>query len=310
MQYTNHNFGHDEYDYASNYFKRWLWSKKPDMYWRMPTAFGPFPGPRQDVWGRRQPAPLERTFSTMSVKFRTSRTFLESLFPSESFRFKAASTVCQASFSVTTLNKMSWLGGEGYNHFGLYIHGVQYHKKDDTTLDGTYLPVLFENLGDPIVSDREEVGMPKLFCDIDVQRQGKSSSMKASWRGATFAEISITDLNEDDAASERGTIGGDDSDGLLVYRYVPAVGQPGKADAEYAVHVSHREEETEVLPTVNTVWRSPNASIKMTAQDWKVLPTLHHITSVLAEIPVYGVVSAKIVEGIGVSSVFSAKRIE
>ncbi len=87
MSYTNYNFGHDEIDHASNIFKRWKWAKKPSMYWRMPTAFGPFPGPRQDAYGRRRLAdgPL-RSFTTVSVKFQTSRTFLDTILPSAQFR--------------------------------------------------------------------------------------------------------------------------------------------------------------------------------------------------------------------------------
>ena len=44
--------------------------------------------------------------------------------------------------------------------------------------------------------------------------------------------------------------------------------------------------------------------------DWDALPTLHHIIDVLADIPIYEVISAKIVEGTGVPDVSSARRIE
>lgn len=40
---------------------------------------------------------------------------------------------------------MEWLGGSGYNHIGLYIHGVEYVKKDGEILSGTCklaIPVL------------------------------------------------------------------------------------------------------------------------------------------------------------------------
>jgi hypothetical protein len=45
--------------------------------------------------------------------------------------------VAYASFSQTTLNKMEWLGGSGYKHIGLYIHGVEYVKKNGDVISGT-----------------------------------------------------------------------------------------------------------------------------------------------------------------------------
>ncbi|KAK3940044.1 hypothetical protein QBC46DRAFT_459220 [Diplogelasinospora grovesii] len=319
MAYTNHNFGHDEVDHASNIFKRHRWSQKKDMYWRMPIAFGPFPGPRYDAYGRRRLADgPQREFTTASVKFKTSRTFLESLFPTASYRFKDADTVATASFSITRLNKMAWLGGEGYTHMGLYIHGVQYTKKDGSTINGTYMPVLFESLTDPITSGREELGMPKLYADIVMHNRSNSCRVTASWRGATFAEIALPELKDDKPETEHGTIGGEADHGILVYRYIPAVGEPGKADAEYACVVPHADESRVQPSTVTSVQRADpgkdgkggGVKVKMEALDWDALPTLHHVTSVLAEIPIYEVVGAKVVQGLGVPDVISCRRIE
>ncbi|KAI8286063.1 hypothetical protein K4K60_000757 [Colletotrichum sp. SAR11_57] len=308
--YQNYNFGHDEHDHATKVYNRWLWSKKKDLYWRMPVGYGPFPGPRQDAFGRRQPGDIERTFTTMSVKFLTSRTFLETILPTDSFRFKAPGTVCAASLSVTRLNNMSWLGGGGYNHLGLYIHGIEYVKKDGSTINGTHLSVLFESLTDPIVSGREELGMPKLFCDIDFELHATAARVKASWRGATFADIRLNKLRADDPKTEHGTIGGEADYGILTYRYIPSVGEPGKADAEYACVVPHEEEARDVPATVHAVSRSSDVSVKMDAHDWEKLPTLHHITKFLSEMPIYDFVSAKVVEGTGVPNVSGARRIE
>jgi hypothetical protein len=313
MQYTNYNFGHDEFDHASNIFKRWKWAKKPDMYWRMPIGFGPFPGPRMDAYGRRRLADgPTRRFTTTSIKFKTSRTFLESILPTPQFTFASADTVATASFSVTRLDKMAWLGGQGYTHLGLYVHGVQYTKRDGSTITGTHLPILFESLTDPIVSGREELGMPKLFCDIEMHNRSRSCHIAASWRGATFANLSLSDLTEDDPATEHGTIGGEADYGILVYRYIPAVGAPGKADAEYACVVPHEEEAKVQKSTVEKVWRAKpeKASVDIRGLDWDALPTLHHVTDVLAKIPIYEVLAAKVVEGRGVPDVIAARRIE
>ncbi|KAH8889560.1 FAD/NAD(P)-binding domain-containing protein [Thozetella sp. PMI_491] len=311
MTYTNYNFGHDEIDHATKIFARWRQAKKPNVWKRMPTAFGPFPGPRQDAYGRRRLADgPTRTFTTASVKFQTSRTYLETLLPTHQFQIRNPATVATASFSITTLDNMAWLGGKGYTHFGLYIHGVSYIKKDGTAINGTFMPVLFESLTDPIVSGREELGMPKLFADLDVQRTPGSYRMKASWRGATFAEIALDGLSDDDAGTEHGTIGGEADHGILVHRYIPAVGEPGKADAEYAVVVPHEEESKVQSSTVKAVARAKEATIKIEPGDWESLPTLHHVSSALAGVPIYSILSAKVVEGTGVPDVSAARRIE
>lgn len=309
MTYTAYNFGHDEWDNSTNEFKKFQRAKNPNVYWRAPVAFGPSPGPRQDIWGRPRPS-LHQTFVTASIKFKTSRTFLQNLFPTESFTFKSPGTVAYASFSTTTLGKMSWLGGGGYNHFGLYIHGVQYKKKDGSTIDGTYMPVLFESLTDPIVTGRDELGMPKLYCAIDIHRREKSYRMQASWQGAKFADFNLEGLEAVDHKTEQGTIGGESDYGILVYRYVPAVGERGKSDCEYPVVVPHGEESKVVPSTVHSVAKSQKSSVIFNKMDWDALPTLHHIVDVLADIPIYEVVGAKVVEGTGVPDVSSARRIE
>jgi len=46
----------------------------------MPLAFGPAPGPRQDALGNPHPS-AHQTFTTASIKFKTTRTFPQNLFP-------------------------------------------------------------------------------------------------------------------------------------------------------------------------------------------------------------------------------------
>jgi hypothetical protein len=200
QKYTIYNFGHDEWDHSQKALKDWQKARNPSVYWRMPVAFGPAPGLRQDAYGNPHPS-AHQAFSTASIKFKTSQTFLQNLFPTNSFAFKSPGTVAFASFSFTTLDKMAWLGGNGYNHFGLYIHGVQYKKRDGTTVDGTYIPVLFENHADSIVTGRDELGMPKIYCEIGIKHSSKSLNMQASWRGTSFASIHIANLDVADNAS-------------------------------------------------------------------------------------------------------------
>ncbi|KAK8019428.1 salicylate hydroxylase [Apiospora arundinis] len=311
MKYTAYNFGHDEIDNANRIFNAWLSSQKPDLYRRMPVGFWPAPGPRQDMYGRPQAGLDQSRFKTMTVKFETSRTYLESLFPTPAFRFLSPATACLASVSVTTLDGMAWLGGGGYSLCGLYLHGVGYFPKAGPPVVGTYLPVLFENLADAIITGRDELGFNKTFCDIDIDHSssggnGASYNARCSWRGAKFLDIALENLQLD--AAEKGDKG--EGADILTYKYVPATGQPGKADVEYACVVPHAEEAKVAARRVTSVSRSSQASVRFDAGSWQTLPTLHHITSVLSGIPVYRVVEATVAEGTGVPDVSSCRRIE
>ncbi len=300
-KYTEHNFGHDELDYAANVFKLWKWAQKPDLHW--PIAFGPFPGLRTH---RLVDGP-SWSFMTASVKFRTSRTFLETLFPTPQFRFKAANTICLASFCMTRWDKPTWPGGE-HSCLGLYVHGVEYVKKDGTTVVGSYMPVVFDSHADSIIASGEELGLPKLFCDVSVDRRPDSCRIVASWGGTQFARLILPGLKEDDRRTEQD---GEADVRVLVNRYIPAVGQPGKADVEYACVLPHTDAAmTQSADAVSALARSQNATIEVDAGNWDSLPTLHHVTSILAEIPIYEVVGAKVVEGTGVPSLISRRRIE
>ncbi|KAI9685836.1 MAG: hypothetical protein M1822_004114 [Bathelium mastoideum] len=309
-KFTHYNFGHDEFDHSTKIFDDWRYAQTPNLFWRMPVSFGPMPGPRQALYTNTPQRARHSTFTTASVKFKTSRTFLENLFPTKSFSFKSPGTVAYASFSQTTLGKMEWLGGSGYNHFGLYLHNVEYKKLDGTSITGTYMPLLFESLADPIVSGREELGMPKLFCDIDVRRREHEYTVHAGWKGATFATLNLGELEESDPQAEAGTIGGEADYGILTYKYIPAVGERGKADAAYAVVVPHQEESKVVPSRVHKVYKTKKAGLDFGNPDPADLPTLHHIVSKLRQIPIYEYISGKVVEGMGVPDVSSARRIE
>lgn len=312
MKYTAYNFGHDEIDNSTRVFNAWLASQKPDLGRRMPVGFGPAPGPRQDVLGRPRAGLDQSCFATTTVKFETSRTYLESLFPTPAFRFLSPATVCVASVALTTLDGMAWLGGGGYSHCGLYLHGVGYFPKAGPPVVGSYLPVLFENLADAVITGREELGFHKTFCDIDMDGDSSSTSTsynaRCSWRGAKFLDVALEDLQEQqpDAAAVAEKEGSD----ILTYKYIPATGHPGKADVEYACVVPHAEEAQVAARTVKSVARTSKARITFEAGSWETLPTLHHITSVLSGIPVYRVLEATVVEGTGVSDVSSCRRIE
>jgi acetoacetate decarboxylase len=312
-RFTNYNFGHDEWDFSSQMLRKWEWESKKGLLWRMPTAFGPMPGPRQDFYGRPRDDSKAK-FTTASVKFKSSRTVLENLFPSDKIKFAVADTVAYATFAVTQLENLAWLGGRGYSHFGLYVHGVQYTKDNGDTVAGTYLPLLFENLADPILSGREELGFPKLYCELDVKKYGQSLTLDAGWMASKFCSLTLSDLKEYSAVDSEQPAQANEEEGLFVHKYVPTTGsfgskERGQADVEYTTFLPNDEGEHAVEKKVEKMLKTATADLRFDALDWKALPTLHHIVERLAEIPIYEVVEAKVVEGSGVGDVSAARRI-
>lgn len=310
MKFMGINFGHDEWDFSSQKYREWQWSQRPS-YWRQPIAFGPSPGPRQTHLGFPRDGAAS-TSATVSIKFKTSRTLLQNLFPPgrKGLSFQTPSTYAYASITTTTLGKMAWLGGCGYDFWGLWIHGVQYTRKDGSVVKGSYLPVMFENLTDPIISGREELGMPKLYSSIDVHQRDEACFITCSWRGAVWGTFQLTGLKEVDHVNVSGGVLGEADEAQMVYRYMPTVGREGKGRPaeEFFAYVPLAEEQP--APKLRRCREASDATFRIDGLDWEALPTLHHIIARLAELPIYEVVSAKVTESLGVSDLASCRPIE
>ncbi|KAJ9609569.1 hypothetical protein H2200_005896 [Cladophialophora chaetospira] len=298
LQFFYYNWGHDEYDHSSQKLRDWLYKEKSQVQWQMPLSFGPFPGPRQDVHGRLRKA-NQASFITRSVKFKTSRTILQNLLPTPAYKFEAPDTFATASYVHTKFEGLDWLGGQGYSSVSLHLHGVQYKKKDGTIDNGDYLVVTWADIADSITKGREEIGLPKLFAEIDTQKTTSTWTMQASSRKSSFLTLELHDLEERPASDAPA------NDANLAYKYIPALGNPGVSDVEYPVLVPASES-----TRVTKFQKAANCSIKLDAQDEKKLPTLHHVITRLAELPVYEILEGTFVEGIGVQDMSSAYRIE
>ncbi|PNS17299.1 Zinc finger protein rsv2 [Sphaceloma murrayae] len=322
VKFNDYNFSHDEWDSSTYALKKYLVAKHPYRY-RQPLSFGPSPGPRQPqnfLKGIRSHAMEWQQVHT--IRFTTSATFLKTLFPTDQFTFSTPATVQQASFTCCSLRDMVWLGGTGYNHCGLYIHGVKYTARDGTVKQGTFLPMLFESLTDPIVTGREELGAPKWGCDIDITPEDPDASgttkIEMAWRGRKFGTLVWEGLEEKD---EEVVPKPQPDDGMLMYRYVPAVGEPGKADAEYAVFdpfvkgpakdgSSNGEANGDSEKPKAKTLRAKEARVEWDARDWETLPTVHHIIDGFKEVPIYKILEASVSTVPSVYDVSGAHRIE
>lgn len=227
------------------------------------------------------------------------------MFQSERYSFEKPDTVATASFSLEALEHLEWLGGRGYALFALYIHGLLYKLADGQTVKGTYCPIMFENQTDPILTGmtfhtnsylscltqtgREELGLPKLFSDIDISQGESSCKATFSWRGQSWGKLGIGDLQRDTSTNGHvPTKSQDVGDGLFVHKCVPASGtkQRGQRDAEYDVFLPNRPE-TSCLQSRRVASPSNLRLSIRTFDDWKDMPTLQLPVNRLAEIPVF-----------------------
>ncbi|KAH8804405.1 putative salicylate hydroxylase [Xylogone sp. PMI_703] len=300
-EFWDYAMSHDEYHASTQILREYTWNLKPNIRWRQPVVFGPLPGPRQDFEGHSRTLTLASSSTiTSTIHFNTSATLLRNLFPNRSYSFARPDSVVIASFSIQTLKDMDWLGGGSYDLCALYIHGVQYTKQDGKILRGSYCPIMFENLTDPILSGREELGFPKLYSDIQIVETNSSSRhVKISWRGTEWATFDWHDT---------------DVPGTFVHKCIPVTGgkyAAGKrAEVEYDVFIPPPPE-TGVGP-ISKKWglKSDHAGFKINDLGAKKLPTLHHIVSRLAEIPIFDIIYAGISEEQGVTDLTEVEKIE
>lgn len=201
MQFTKVNFNHDALDNAHGTLLRE--QRNAASYQRMPLSFGPIPSPRHDLSGRPR-AMGSHSYKTSFVTFSTHRSYLNTLLPSNKFAISVKGSWATTTFSVSKLGNLDWLGGRGYSFLGRYIHDVTHTRAikgsgdkgvaDETA--GDYLPVLFENMADPIITGREEINFPKVFATLEEQLSASSYTLSAGWEGTEFCQINLEGLVE------------------------------------------------------------------------------------------------------------------
>ena len=271
----------------SSHYKEFVSLSMAKSYRRMPLGYGPSPGPRQDAQGRPYSGWPESTSEVYTVTFRAPLSQLMALLPHECFSIAGAATddSALASFKFTKLVNLPWLAARGYNHFGLYIHDVTCRSKDED-IQGSYLSVLFENMADPIITGRDELGYAKLFATLDDTRNSRSLSLKMGWEGAQWGHLVIRDLEKvpQEKIDNHYLI-----KPLFHYKYFPRTGDVGAADIEYPTVTPGR------LQRLREVFEAKpeNVELNFESLGWSELPTLHHIVEKLASIRILRIESVR-----------------
>ena len=200
------------------------YSFQPDAMYRMPTHFGPRTGPRRGPDGRGFDCVNSPKSLSHSVSYLTHASALEALLP-PGFALNGEPVV---TISVTYMKEIDWLAGRGYNTLGASIPVTYTGQVDKVT--GSLLLVLWENLADPILTGREELGFSKIYCELPepVVFNGKTLCI-GSWLGFRFLDLSLHDLTEVSEQEIAAQTANATSDGTLHYKYMPRTGEWGTA---------------------------------------------------------------------------------
>ena len=231
------------------------------MY-RMPTCFGNSPGPRSDLAGNRHDwsAARRRVLRWQSA---VDAGQLRQLLPAGCDLDGPA----RVQFEFQQLENLPWLAGRGYSLFCVKAP-VRLRRATGEDRVFSFLLVMWENLADPIITGREELGFAKLFADLHWDwNESTLGGVRASWDGHEF--FGLKAQTSTSAAADAGAFPPD----LLHHRYVPAVGRWGEAALEQLVCSPAGASAAPVSQLDCAVTFSFNSGT------WEDLPTLWHIVS-------------------------------
>jgi acetoacetate decarboxylase len=261
--------------------------------YRMPTHFGPAPGPRQIPSGAAVNSTRSPRKTLISASFLTEASALERHTP-ERFEL-AGDPVVTVEFHYMT--DIDWLAGRGYTMIQLWWPVTFNGTRDQVA--GRFLAVMWENLADPIITGRGEVGQPKLFAEIpDTRLANHTYHCVASWMGFQFLEVQVTETSPpSDPLFQQPEL-----EGTLMLKYVPRTGEWGEPEV---CQVTFTPAAT---PDSTVEWRKgARGKIAFHQAAWADLPTMYHVVNALAALPVLAERGATIVQSRGGKSYRDAR---
>tara|TARA_R110000824_G_scaffold7892_6_gene35926 strand:- start:42464 stop:43294 length:831 start_codon:yes stop_codon:yes gene_type:complete len=246
----------------------------PGKMYRMPMSFGPSLGPRQLPEGRQLDYAQAPDSRTLSISFRSNPEQLAALLP-ECFMLGQEPIV---TIFCSEMTNVDWLAGRGYSMVGVTFPARFSGKQDQ--LEGSFLCVLFENMCEPIITGREELGFSKVYAEINGPTVSDNGALvNVSWHGFDFLEIKARKLHENPTPNQ--TLGGLRNDGLMHYKYIPKTGDWGSADIEYPTFYPSSCDKGKVTKLL-----IGDGHFSWNKARWEDLPTLYNIVNTLANLEI------------------------
>jgi len=259
----------------------------------MPVVFGPGGTPRQNPKGQRyiyeHPKGTERI--SYVVAYETDPEALSDLFPAGLSLARP-----HVIIELSILKNIRWLAGKGYNILSVYIPASFQGERDHVS--GLFLPVLWENHGDPIITGREQLGFSKIFATIPTPTESPAgiNTYAASW-DFPFCEMRIFTQEQPEKPDEIEQLCGEKGrQGLIHYKHIPKTGDCfTQTDAAYFTHTPipwvppEDFESADTPPKHNHFCRG---EIRWNPATWEQMPTQWHIVSKLSSLENRGYVGA------------------
>lgn len=250
--------------------------------YRMPRIFGALPGPR-NVPVSRQGLRNNQQSSSIAVSFETDARLLAQWLPQD----------CEVdglpilTVSLTYITNIGWLAGRGYNLIVVSLP-MKHKSTSGEVRRGRFLPVVWENLADPIITGREELGWSKLYAEIPPAVViGDCHHGRALWDGFKFLDVKVSNAQE--SAIVPQTI-----EGSFHYKYIPATGKHALADADYLEYSPPGVSATGYGGMQVTRVLQGEGSVAFHPAAWEDVPFQYPILNALAALPVTRVTNATV----------------
>ena len=246
--------------------------------WMMPAHFG------MPEWQRADGVPAGDTryddVTLISIDYITDKKKLKSYLP-RPYELDGP-PVITVTYSMN--RDISWLAGGDYNIIAVSTRATYPGTVDNVT--GNYALVLWENLTDPILTGREQQGIPKVFGEIDNHREFKGTWRTAlSNNGKTMLEMEAAGLTNMTDNEFRTFKTNNAQANLLGWKYIPNETSSGPILSYATLYpISYRYREA---------WFA-TGTLRWHPRKWEELPTQAHIVNSLHGLPVKSIVSCTV----------------
>ena len=251
-------------------------------YYRMPRVFGALPGPRNIPADKQQLENAQRN-TTMAVTARTEHAALEALLPPG----------CELSgeplftVSLVRMENIAWLAGRGYSML-IVAFRIAHKGREGAVVPGNFIPVLWENMAEPILTGREELGFAKLYADLPRPTViGCNWHARGVWDGFCFCDIEVSGV-ADAPLPHAPAIGN------YHYKFIPRNTVLGQGDIDQVVYAEPGSSQAGYnLATVQR-FQSGEGRFSFHRPRWEDMPFQYTIINALADLPVLEFVSASL----------------
>lgn len=235
---------------------------------RMPLCFGPAPGPRNLPLDQRHRR-YTKDIHSVTLAAHSDGAMLQALMPAGLLLDGEP----RIEVVFTAFRNIGWLAGRGYDIVMVRIPACW--REGGTPVTGHFVPVVWENMADPIITGREELGWAKIFGEIaqDTAADGSWTGV-ASWYGHPFLSA---------GAGEFGPAAPPPPAPMVFHKYVPRTGRPGEADADCLTRT-----EPDGPPATPVTSECGSGRFTFHPARWEDMPTQYRIVNGLAALPLHG----------------------